>query len=88
MYACVLVCSCWACSWAVTLFALLAVLLVQVAVLSATLQGSLQPFCVYSGDFKAHIATWLLAHNVTLIKHELTWRQKLVEKSKTERKVG
>ncbi len=57
------------------------------AVLSAAKYGSLLPLCVYAGDATAHIARWLTAHNVTLLRHELQWRQQLLDKSRAHHAV-
>eukprot|EP01023_Acetabularia_acetabulum_P062918 TRINITY_DN7827_c0_g1_i4.p1 TRINITY_DN7827_c0_g1~~TRINITY_DN7827_c0_g1_i4.p1 ORF type:complete len:425 (+),score=60.26 TRINITY_DN7827_c0_g1_i4:236-1510(+) len=52
--------------------------MVKAAVISATLVGNFEMFCLFSGNENSDIHAWLQDHDVTIIVHNPTWMPDLV----------
>ncbi|KAG2483042.1 hypothetical protein HYH03_018071 [Edaphochlamys debaryana] len=53
--------------------------MLKAAVRSAAATRSFQPYCIFNGNSTSYIHEWLVANNVTIIRHEPTWRQALID---------
>eukprot|EP00198_Chlamydomonas_reinhardtii_P010596 XP_001699933.1 predicted protein [Chlamydomonas reinhardtii] len=60
--------------------------MLKAAVRSARYQGSLKPYCIFTGDEQSDIYAWLVVHDVELISHTPAWTEQLLALAKAKAK--
>ncbi|KAG2436256.1 hypothetical protein HXX76_006567 [Chlamydomonas incerta] len=60
--------------------------MLKAAVRSARYQGSLKPYCIFTGDEQSDIYAWLADHDVTLISHTPAWTDQLLALARAKAK--